>query len=425
MNRYDLIIIGGGPAGYVGAVSACERGMKTALVEKEYLGGVCVNWGCIPTKALLRFASLSHAGQEVSYAHAIRQSMAISNKRRDHIVSLITELGGKLFTETVSKISQGKVTLANGEELFADNILIATGSTARRLPIAEYDTEHIITTREAFMLKEAPESAVVIGSGATGIEFATIWSRFGTDVTVLEMLPNIMGLDSRELSRTAIEGFKKEGIQIKTEVKVTKVEQVSSGAKVTYLDENGEQTKVVQTVLVAAGVVPVTEGLGLEEIGVELMSGRICVDQKMQTSVPGIYAAGDVTGKLALAFAATLQAKTAVKAINGEETEEINYSNISRCIFSGVEASFVGLNEKQAAEAGFDIASGITSVGFYAEDEPARDGLAKIVEEKSTGRCLGVSIIGSNAADLIAAPARLITCGKTAEEARKIISEGR
>lgn len=426
MNKYDVIIIGGGPAGYAGAVSACERGMKVALIEKEYLGGVCVNWGCIPTKALLKFAKLRHEGQAVTYEYAIRQSMEISHQRRDSIIALIGRLGGKFYNNTAVKIEQGKIALDSGEIIEAENILIATGSTARKLPFAEYDDIHVITTREAFQLEQVPKSAVVIGSGATGIEFATIWSRFGAQVTVLEMLPRIMGLDDEEMSLRARAGFEKEGIEIRTQVKVTKVSRKEDGAQVTYEDADGEHVIDAQTVLVAAGIVPSSSGLGLEELGINMERGNIQIDDRMRTNIAGIYAAGDVTGKLALAFASTLQAKTAVKDMNGEETEPIFYGNIPRCIFSAVEGAFAGLGEQQAAQAGKKVlVKKVPLVCFDGSMITSDQGMAKIIADAQNGQAVGISMIGSKAAEMIAGPARLIEQNKPVEEVITAVTSGR
>ena len=426
MEKYDVIIIGGGPAGYAGAVSACERGMKVALIEKEYLGGICVNWGCIPTKALLRYAGLRHDGQEITYDFALKQSMAISHQRRDRILALIKELGGRFFNDTVTRVEQGKVTLASGESAAADQILIATGSTARKLPFADYDDTHVITIREAFLLQEVPKKAVVIGSGATGIEFATIWSRFGAEVTVLEMLPRIMGLDDDELNQRALAGFEKEGIRIQTQVTVTKISREGTGACITYQDAEGEHILEADTVLVAAGIVPTSSGMGLEELGMQMERGNIVIDDQMKTNIEGIYAAGDVTGKLALAFASTMQAKNAIAAMQGEETSPIVYQNIPRCIFSAMEAAFVGPNEKQAAALSGEIFTKIVPVVSFDGNQINKDpGLAKIVGDAKTGRALGITLAGSTAADLIAAPARLIDQGKSVDDVVDAVTSGR
>lgn len=427
MREYDLIIIGGGPGGYSAAISAGYAGLKTAVVEQEAVGGTCVNWGCIPTKALLKYAKLRRDGSDVPYEEAAAKSLQISRERRDAIRAEMDRLGVEVINDRGSLTAPGQVLLQQaGETISAKNVIIATGSTARRLPIAEYDDTHIVTSREALDFTQAPKSVVVVGSGATGIELASVWNSFGSQVTVLEMMPNIMGTDDEDLSRIAREYYAKSGMTIKTGASVEKVVRVGEGVEVTYSDSEGTHVIQAEKALIAAGVVPTSAGIGLEELGVELQRGNIQIDDKMSTNVPGIYAVGDVTGKLALAFTATLQGKRAIAAITGDEFEGITYENIPRCVFSAMEAAYVGLNETQARAQGYDIevstAPMISHDGHLVGKEKST---IKVIADKATQRILGASIIGPDAADRIAGPTRMVLQGATAAETIDAVCSGR
>ena len=426
MEKYDLIIIGGGPAGYAATVSACEAGMKVAVIEKEKIGGVCVNFGCIPTKALLRFAQLRKEGQSIAFRDAVRKAENIAESRSEKILELVRQLGGRYIAGTVTKVEPEKVTLASGEEIEGTHILIATGSGARKLPFAEYDASCIVSSKEALELDTVPKTAVVVGTGATGIELATVWSRFGAEVTVLEMLPNIMGLDDSEMSKEAVDAYKDQGIIIQTQVTVTGVRKDGEHAVVTYKDADGEHTLTADRVLVAAGIVPASSGLGLEELGMDIRNGYIQVDDEMRTSIPGIYAAGDVTGKIALAYVSSKQGKCAVASMTGNPQDPIDYSMTPRCIFSAVEAAFVGPNEKQAEEAGKKVISKkVPLVSFNGNYVGEAVGTAKIVADEETGKALGVSIIGPDAADYIAAPAVMIGREASLQAIADVLMSGR
>ena len=426
MERYDLIIIGGGPAGYAATVSACEAGMKVAVIEKERIGGVCVNFGCIPTKALLRFAELRKEGQDISFREAVERSKAIAKSRSERILELVKSLGGRYVKDTVRKVEKGRVTLASGDVIEGTYILIATGSTARRLPFAEYDGSHIVTSREALELDTVPESAVVIGTGATGIELATVWSRFGAQVTVLEMMPNIMGFDDSEMSKEAVAAYEGQGIRIRTGATVTGAKTEGEQAVVTFTDAEGENTLTADRVLVAAGIVPSSLDMGLEELGMDIRKGCICVDDEMRTSIPGIYAAGDVTGKFALAYVSSKQGKAAVDSMTGHPADPIDYLMTPRCIFSAIEGAFAGPNEKQAADAGRKvICKKVPLISFNGNYVGEAAGMAKIVAEEGTEKALGVSIMGPDAAEYIAAPANMIRRGASLHEIADVLMSGR
>lgn len=427
MKEYDLIIVGGGPGGYSAAISAGLAGLKTVLVEQEYVGGTCVNWGCIPTKALLKYARLRRDGENVTYAEAAAKSLQISRERRDCIRAEIRRLGVEIRNDRGSLTAPGQVRLWKADEILqGKNIIVATGSVARRLPIADYDETHIVTPRDALSFTEAPRSVVVVGSGATGIELASVWNAFGSEVTVLELAPNIMGSDDHELSEMAKAAYAQMGMTILTGVSVEKIARTQSGVEVTCRDGDDLRVLSVEKALVAAGVVPVSAGLGLEELGVELQRGYIQVDSAMRTNVPGIYAVGDVTGKLALAFTATLQGKLAVADMEGTTFEPIAYENIPRCIFSTVEAAYVGLNETQARAKGYEVSvCRETIISHDGHMVGKGRNVIKIVADRKTQKILGASILGPDAADRIAGPARLLRQGATVSETIKAVCSGR
>ena len=419
MKEYDVIVIGGGPGGYAAAVRAAGHGLTTALIEREKVGGTCVNWGCIPTKALLKYAKRAAKGEQVDYETAWNQSMKIARERSAAIRALLERLGVDLVEGSARLADAGTVEVTpGGARLRGRNIVVATGSRARRLPIAEYDGTSILTTRDALELKAAPASAVVVGSGATGMEFATVWSRFGAKVTVLEMMPHIMGSADSEITETARRAFAAEGVEVRTQVSVQQVRSCPAGVEVTYLQDGQMHTVTAEKALLAAGILPNTEELGLEELGLELQRGYIPVDEWMATALPGVYAIGDVTGKVALAFTASLQAMTALDHIAGRETRPVDYAQIPRCIYAGIEVAAVGLNESQAAAAGHDVVTVKHRVTPYVKEAaPAGDSdYIKLFADRKSGVVLGAIMVGSDAADQIAVPVRMIRLGATVEQ---------
>lgn len=426
MKEYQVVILGGGPGGYAAAVDAGKRGLKTALVEKDYVGGTCVNWGCIITKALLKYAKSYKKGGPIGYEEAARRCVQISVERRQAILDELSRLGVDIYGDEGRLVSAHELELGSGERLKGDSIVVATGSSARRLPIAEYDDSHIVTSREALFFKELPKSIVVVGSGATGIELASVWTRFGAQVTVLEMLPTIMGTDDLHLSELAKAHFTSEGMIIKTEVTVEKVVRAADGVEVTYRDAAGTHTITAEKCMVSAGIVPNSIGIGLEAAGVETQQGWVTVDGYMRTNVPGIYAIGDVTGKLALAFTASKQGKLVVAQIAGEPVDEMDYMMIPRCVFSSMEATYVGLNEPQAKAQGCDVKIYRAPLSSFDGNVVGHEkGELKLVADAATGKVLGVTVFGSEIANRISVPARLIPQGASAEVILNSICSGR
>lgn len=437
MNEYDIVIIGGGPGGYSAAVRARRLGLSVALVEKEKIGGVFVNEGGLPTKTLLKYAKLRHKYDNresdawktpPGYKNAQMKSVKVTGERSARIKQLLTDDGVAVFSGTARLAGAGIVLLQpSGEKLTGKSIIISTGSRPKWIPGIEYDGVNTVTTKEALKFPDAPSSVVIIGSGATGIEFATVWSSFGSKVTVLEMLPFVMGLDDEDALKTALDYFIKNDVDIKTSVKVESVIKTPEGLEVTFLKDGRLEKVVAEKALIAAGVVPNIEDLGLEELGVELERGYIKVDNLMRTNVPGIYAVGDVTGKLTLAMTATLQGITAAEAIVGNSTEDIVYENIPRCIYAGIQAASVGMCRPQAQELGIDVAAVTVPVTPFGKainlKEP--EGFMKLFSDAGSGRVIGAVLMGSDATDQIAIPARMMSLGSTAPEIAAAMRSGR
>lgn len=432
MSNYDVVVIGSGPGGYVSAIRASQLGMKVALVEKENLGGVCLNWGCIPTKALLKNADVIHTLSEgkaygfsfenlsVDYGAAHKRSRQVANRQSKGVAFLMRKNKITVVEGTAKLKSATQIEIQpSGETLTAKNIIIATGAKPRMIPGVTADGEKIITYRHALDLKEAPQSAVIVGAGPIGMEFATVWNRYGADVTVVEMLPRVLPLEDEDISKEATRHFKKAGIALKTGAMVKTIAATPDGVKVTIATGDTEEVVSVEKVLVAIGFAPNSENLGLEEVGVALTKhGHIEVDDQMRTSVPNIFAIGDVTGKLGLAHVASAQGIIAAEVLAGKETHTLNYTNIPRCVYSYPEVASVGLTEAQAKEQGFDV---ITAQFPFLPNGKAlamneNIGFVKIVANKEYKEILGVHIIGAHVTELIAGPAGMLTVEATAED---------
>jgi len=432
MSNYDVVVIGSGPGGYVSAIRASQLGMKVALVEKENLGGVCLNWGCIPTKALLKNADVIHTLSEgkaygfsfenlsVDYGAAHKRSRQVANRQSKGVAFLMRKNKITVVEGTAKLKSATQIEIQpSGETLTAKNIIIATGAKPRMIPGVTADGEKIVTYRHALDLKEAPQSAVIVGAGPIGMEFATVWNRYGADVTVVEMLPRVLPLEDEDISKEATRHFKKAGIALKTGAMVKTIAATPDGVKVTIATGDTEEVVSVEKVLVAIGFAPNSENLGLEEVGVALTKhGHIEVDDQMRTSVPNIFAIGDVTGKLGLAHVASAQGIIAAEVLAGKETHTLNYTNIPRCVYSYPEVASVGLTEAQAKEQGFDV---ITAQFPFLPNGKAlamneNIGFVKIVANKEYKEILGVHIIGAHVTELIAGPAGMLTVEATAED---------
>ena len=417
---FDVIVVGSGPGGYVTAIRASQLGLKTAVVEKENLGGVCLNWGCIPTKALLKsaqvFEYIKHAadfGIKVSkydkdFNAVVNRSRDVANGMSGGVQFLmkknkITVLNGFGTVQSGKKVA---VTDENGKESIyaASHIIIATGARSRELPSLPQDGEKIIGYRQAMTLEKQPKKLVVVGSGAIGIEFAYFYNSMGTEVTVVEYLPNIVPLEDEEVSKQLERTFKKSGIKIMTNSEVTSVDTSGSGCNVTVKTKKGEEVLQADLVLSAVGIAPNVEGIGLEDVGIATDRGRVIVNDYYQTTVPGYYAIGDIVKGPALAHVASAEGILCVEKIAGHDVEPLDYGNIPGCTYCFPEVASVGMTEKAAKEAGYELKVGKFpfSASGKASASGHKDGFIKVIFDSKYGELLGVHMIGSNVTEMIA-----------------------
>jgi dihydrolipoamide dehydrogenase len=436
METFDVIVIGGGPGGYVAAIRAGQLGLRCALVEKEALGGVCLNWGCIPTKALLRNAEVIHLlnqgetfgfrfeNLEVDYGAAQRRSREIVARQAEGLDFLMRKNKIAVYAGTARLSNRTQVEIQpSGETLTARNIILATGARARILPGVAADGDKVITYREALALTEVPPSAIIIGAGPVGMEFATLWNRYGCRVTVVEMLPRVLPLEDEAISREAEAQFRQAGIEIKTGARVDALTASAEAVTVVVEEAGQRETMRADKVLAAIGFVPNSEDLGLEALGVETDRGQIVIDDRMRTTVPNVYAIGDVTGKLGLAHVASAQGLIAAEAIAGLEPPALDYARLPRCTYSAPEVASVGLTEAAASAAGYEV---ITATFPFRPNGKAQalgepDGFVKLVAEAHYKEVLGVHLIGSHVTELIAGPAGMIGLETTAEELARTV----
>lgn len=420
MSDFDIIVLGSGPGGYVTAIRASQLGFKTAIIEKESLGGVCLNWGCIPTKALLKsaqvFEYLKHAedyGLTVGeFSHNFNAVVKRSRNVADGMSKGVQFLMKKNKIEIINgfgKVAAGKkviVTSADGnnKEYTANHIIIATGARSRELPSLPQDGKKVIGYREAMTLPQQPGSMVVVGSGAIGIEFAYFYNSMGTEVTVVEYMPNIVPVEDEEISKQLERTFKKSGIIIKTSAEVTHVDTSGKGCVVTIKSEKGEEKIEADIVLSAVGIKTNIENIGLEELGIATDRDKIVVDPYYRTNIEGYYAIGDVTKGQALAHVASAEGILCVEKIAGMHVEPIDYGNIPGCTYCMPEIASVGLTEKQAIEKGYDIKVGKFpfSASGKAKASGTPDGFVKVIFDSKYGEWLGCHMIGSGVTDMIA-----------------------
>jgi len=419
MNAYDVIIIGSGPGGYVTAIRASQLGLKTAIVEKESLGGVCLNWGCIPTKALLKsaqvFEYLKHAGDYgLSVKEYDKDFDAVVNRSRDVAAGMskgVQFLMKKNKIDVLNghgKILAGKkvsVTLDDKtEEYSAKNIIIATGARSRELPSLPQDDEKIIGYRKAMTLPKQPKKLIVVGSGAIGIEFAYFYNAMGTEVTVVEFQDRIVPVEDEEISKQLERSFKKSGIKIMTSAEVTGVDTSGKGVKATVKTAKGEEILSADVVLSAVGIKTNIENLGLEDVGIVVDRDKILVNDFYQTNLPGYYAIGDVTSGQALAHVASAEGILCVEKIAGHQVERLNYGNIPGCTYCFPEIASVGMTEAQAKEKGYDIKVGKFpfSASGKAQAGGNPEGFVKVIFDAKYGEWLGCHMIGVGVTEMIA-----------------------
>ncbi|MDR7129444.1 dihydrolipoamide dehydrogenase [Algoriphagus sp. 4150] len=419
-TKFDVIVVGSGPGGYVAAIRASQLGLKTAVVEAAELGGICLNWGCIPTKALLKsaqvFEYINHAadyGINVKDASAdftgiVKRSRGVA----DGMSKGVTFLMKKNKIEVIKgwgKIQPGKkveVEDKDGKKTVyaADNVIIATGARSRELPSMKIDKKKIIGYREAMTLDKMPKKMVVVGSGAIGIEFAYFYATMGTEVTIVEFLDRIVPVEDVEVSKTLEKLYKKAGMTIMTSSEVTAVDTKGTGCKVTVKTAKGEETLDCDIVLSAAGVVSNLENIGLEDVGILVDKGKIKVDEYYKTNMPGYYAIGDVIPGPALAHVASAEGIICVEKIAGQNPEPLDYGNIPGCTYCSPEIASVGMTEAKAKEAGYELRIGKFpfSASGKASAAGAKDGFVKLVFDKKYGELLGAHMIGYNVTEMIA-----------------------
>lgn len=419
--KYDIIVIGSGPGGYVTAIRAAQLGFKTAVVEKENLGGICLNWGCIPTKALLKsahvFHYLKHAedfglnkveNPSFDFTKVVERSRGVASKMSGGIQFLMKKNKIDVIkgTATVQKGKKISVKDAEGKttEYSADHIIIATGARSRELPNLPQDGKKIIGYRQALTLPKQPKSMIVVGSGAIGVEFADFYNTMGTKVTIVEFMPNILPVEDEEVSKHMEKSLKKAGIEIMTSSSVEAVDTSGEGVKAKVKTANGEITLEADILLSAVGIQANIENIGLENVGIQTDKGRILVNEWYETSVPGYYAIGDVIPTQALAHVASAEGITCVEKIKGIHTEKIDYGNIPGCTYCSPEVASVGLTEKQAKEKGYDIKVGKfpLSASGKATANGNTDGFIKVIFDAKYGEWLGCHMVGDGVTDMIA-----------------------
>lgn len=418
--KYDIIVLGSGPGGYVAAIRASQLGFKTAIIEKESLGGVCLNWGCIPTKALLKSAQvfdyLKHAADygltvtafDKDFSAVVSRSRGVADGMSKGIQFLMKK--NKIdVLEGNGKLKPGKkvdVTAADGKttEYSADHIIIATGARSRELPNLPQDGNKVIGYRQAMTLEKQPKSMIVVGSGAIGVEFAHFYNAMGTDVTIVEFMPNIVPVEDEDISKQMERSMKKAGVKIMTNSSVEKIDTSGAGVKATVKTAKGEETLEADILLSAVGIKTNIENIGLEACGIAVDKDKIMVNAFYQTNIPGYYAIGDVVPGQALAHVASAEGITCVEKIAGMHVDPIDYGNIPGCTYASPEIASVGLTEKQAKEKGYELKIGkfpFTASG-KAKAAGTPDGFVKVIFDAKYGEWLGCHMIGAGVTDMIA-----------------------
>ena len=418
--KYDIIVLGSGPGGYVTAIRASQLGFKVAIIEKENLGGVCLNWGCIPTKALLKSAQvfdyLKHAADygltvtefDKDFGAVVNRSRSVADGMSKGVQFLMKK--NKIdVIEGFGKLKAGKkldVTAADAKvtEYSADHIIIATGARSRELPNLPQDGVKVIGYRQAMTLKNQPKSMIIVGSGAIGVEFAHFYNAMGTDVTIVEFMPNVVPVEDEDISKQMERSMKKAGIKIMTNSSVERIDATGSGVKAFVKTAKGEEVLEAEILLSAAGIKTNIENIGLEDVGIAVDRDKILVNLFNQTNIPGYYAIGDVTPGQALAHVASAEGINCVEKIAGLHVEPIDYGNVPGCTYATPEIASVGLTEKQAREKGYELKIGKFpfSASGKAKAAGTPDGFVKVIFDAKYGEWLGCHMIGAGVTDMIA-----------------------
>ncbi|MBW3519269.1 dihydrolipoyl dehydrogenase [Flavobacterium sp. NKUCC04_CG] len=419
--KFDIIVLGSGPGGYVTAIRASQLGFKVAVVEKENLGGICLNWGCIPTKALLKSAQvfdyLKHASDyginidgtfDKDFSAVIARSRGVADGMSKGVQFLMKKNKIEVING-FGKVKAGKkvdVTDQDGKvtELSADHIIIATGARSRELPNLPQDGKKVIGYRQAMTLAEQPKKMIVVGSGAIGVEFAHFYNAMGTEVTVVEFLPNIVPVEDIDVSKQFERSLKKAGIKIMTNASVEKVDITGTGVKATVKTAKGEEILEADIVLSAVGIKSNIENIGLEEVGIATDRDKILVNDFYETNIPGYYAIGDVVPGQALAHVASAEGILCVEKIAGHHVEPLDYGNIPGCTYATPEIASVGMTEQKAKDAGYEIKVGKFpfSASGKAKASGTPDGFVKVIFDAKYGEWLGCHMIGAGVTDMIA-----------------------
>ena len=415
MSKYDIIVLGSGPGGYVTAIRASQLGLKTAVIEKESLGGVCLNWGCIPTKALLKsaqvFEYLKHAedygltvkGADKDFGKIVDRSRSVADSMSKGVQFLLKK--NKIdVINGFGKLKSGKKVEVDGKEYSADHIVIATGARSKELPSLPQDGKKVIGYREAMTLKKQPKSMIVVGSGAIGVEFSNFYNSMGTEITIVEFLPSLVPLEDDDVSKQFERIFKKSGIKVMTNASVESVDTSGKNVKATVKTKKGDEIIEAEIVLSAVGITSNIENIGLEDVGIVQDNGKIMVNDWYQTNIPGYYAIGDIVHGPALAHVASAEGILCVEKIAGLQVEPIDYGNIPGCTYTSPEIASVGMTEKQAKEAGYELKIGKFpfSASGKASAAGTKDGFVKVIFDAKYGEWLGCHMIGAGVTDMIA-----------------------
>ncbi len=418
-NRYDLAVLGAGPGGYVAAIRAAQLGMKTVVVERDRLGGICLNWGCIPTKALLRSAEMLNHFRKAGEFGLVAENVSfdfpkVIKRSRDASDRLVRGVEYLFRKNKIDRIEgtgriagKGKleVQTKEGAQLVeAQHVIVATGARPRAIPGIEFDGKKILTSKEAMVLQEPPESMVIIGAGAIGVEFAYFFNAFGTQVTLVEMMPQILPLEDKEAASTVARAFKKSGITIHTSTKVTGLKKTAKGVEVGIQNGDKTDTLAASVALVAIGVQGNVEGIGLEEVGIATERGFIKVDSFYRTNVDGFYAIGDIVGPPLLAHVASHEGIICVEAIAGQNPHPLDYDAVPSCTYCQPQVASLGLTEQQAKERGLEVRVG--KFPFRANGKALAlgevDGFVKLIFDKKYGELLGAHVVGAEATEMLA-----------------------
>lgn len=428
-DRFDLVVVGGGPGGYVAAIRARQLGFRVALVEREHLGGVCLNWGCIPTKSLLHTAEVLRHVQEAGrygietgpvsadFGKAIDLSRQAASRLSKGVAFLMRKNGVEVIEGRGRLAGPDRVVVEpSGQELVAGKILLATGGRPRSLPGVEFDGELILSSRHALSRRELPGRVVIIGGGAIGVEFASIYRTFGAQVTVVEMLPHLLPNEEPEISQAVERAFQRQGIQIRTSARVAGLERQPGLARLTL---DGEaQPLEADMVLVAVGTQPNSEDLGLEELGIETDRGFVKVNEQMETTRPGIYAIGDLVGPPMLAHVASEQGIVAVEHMAGRPVPRLFPERMPRATYCEPQVASVGLTEAEARERGYEVVTGVFPLQGNGKAVAIQEtgGLVKVVGERRYGQVLGVHLVGPHVTEILAEAGLAVNMETTLEE---------